>query len=139
MYLRDATLAGMNKCHRPAIQDENKFDVSLVTNFTFILPSAIVHPVAITGKVFQSVLSVLLIPLQRMEMLFLIWVKIGAIVSEDLPGFTVIGCNNIIGHPSVVGMKCQDMKCKQIFWSIVAPTLIESFNGQQKSLKSIRK
>lgn len=36
----------------------------------------------------------------------------GAVVGDDLPGFTIIGCNNIIGHHAVVGVKCQDMKYK---------------------------
>ncbi|KAK4852878.1 hypothetical protein QYF36_000643 [Acer negundo] len=34
----------------------------------------------------------------------------GAVVGDDLPGRTVFGCNNIIGHHAVVGVKCQDMK-----------------------------
>lgn len=33
-------------------------------------------------------------------------------VGDDLPGHTVIGCNNIIGHHAVVGIKCQDVKYK---------------------------
>lgn len=36
----------------------------------------------------------------------------GAVVGDDLPGETVMGCNNIIGHHAVVGVKCQDMKYK---------------------------
>nr|GEY48883.1 bacterial transferase hexapeptide repeat-containing protein [Tanacetum cinerariifolium] len=36
----------------------------------------------------------------------------GAIVGDNLPGKTVIGCNNVIGHHAVVGIKCQDMKYK---------------------------
>ncbi|KAI3883203.1 hypothetical protein MKX03_017663 [Papaver bracteatum] len=36
----------------------------------------------------------------------------GAIVGEDIPGRTTIGCNNNIGHHAVVGVKCQDMKYK---------------------------
>ncbi|XP_058067794.1 probable acyl-[acyl-carrier-protein]--UDP-N-acetylglucosamine O-acyltransferase, mitochondrial isoform X2 [Magnolia sinica] len=36
----------------------------------------------------------------------------GAIVGADLPGFTIIGSNNIIGHHAVVGVKCQDLKYK---------------------------
>ncbi|KAK9947929.1 hypothetical protein M0R45_003524 [Rubus argutus] len=36
----------------------------------------------------------------------------GAIVGDDLPGRTVLGCNNVIGHHAVVGVKCQDMKYK---------------------------
>ncbi|TYI76542.1 hypothetical protein E1A91_D06G083700v1 [Gossypium mustelinum] len=38
----------------------------------------------------------------------------GAVVGDELPGHTVIGCNNIIGHYAVVGIKCQDMKYKVI-------------------------
>ncbi|KAK8291814.1 hypothetical protein V6Z12_D06G082600 [Gossypium hirsutum] len=38
----------------------------------------------------------------------------GAVVGDELPGHTVIGCNNIIGHHAVVGIKCQDMKYKVI-------------------------
>ncbi|PSS15520.1 Acyl-[acyl-carrier-protein]--UDP-N-acetylglucosamine O-acyltransferase, partial [Actinidia chinensis var. chinensis] len=34
----------------------------------------------------------------------------GAVV--DLPGSTVIECNNVIGHHSLVGIKCEDMKYK---------------------------
>ena len=33
-------------------------------------------------------------------------------VGDDLPGRVVIGCNNVIGHHAVVGIKCQDMKYK---------------------------
>ena len=40
------------------------------------------------------------------------WSGSGAIVGEDLPGRTVIGCNNKIGHHAVVGIRCQDMKYK---------------------------
>lgn len=36
----------------------------------------------------------------------------GAIVGDDLPGRTVLGCNNVIGHHAVVGVKSQDMKYK---------------------------
>lgn len=39
----------------------------------------------------------------------------GAVVGDDLPGHTVIGCNNTIGHHAVVGAKCQDMKYKVSF------------------------
>ncbi|GJZ67252.1 probable acyl-[acyl-carrier-protein]--UDP-N-acetylglucosamine O-acyltransferase, mitochondrial isoform X2 [Tanacetum coccineum] len=34
----------------------------------------------------------------------------GAIVGDNLPGKMIIGCNNVIGHHVVVGIKCQDMK-----------------------------
>ncbi|KAJ0031369.1 hypothetical protein Pint_13366 [Pistacia integerrima] len=36
----------------------------------------------------------------------------GSVVGDNLPGRTVLGCNNIIGHHAVVGVKCQDMKYK---------------------------
>ncbi|VVA10383.1 PREDICTED: acyl-ACP--UDP-N-acetylglucosamine [Prunus dulcis] len=36
----------------------------------------------------------------------------GAVVGDDLPGRTLLGCNNIIGHHAVVGVKCQDLKYK---------------------------
>ncbi|KAL8464023.1 hypothetical protein ACS0TY_033816 [Phlomoides rotata] len=39
---------------------------------------------------------------------------IGAVVGDDLPGCTVIGDKNIIGHHTVVGIKCQDMKYKPV-------------------------
>lgn len=37
----------------------------------------------------------------------------GAIVGADLPGTTVIGSDNTIGHHAVVGVRCQDMKYKE--------------------------
>ncbi|XP_074280689.1 putative acyl-[acyl-carrier-protein]--UDP-N-acetylglucosamine O-acyltransferase, mitochondrial [Silene latifolia] len=36
----------------------------------------------------------------------------GAVVGDELPGKTVIGSNNVIGHHAVVGVKCQDLKYK---------------------------
>ena len=36
----------------------------------------------------------------------------GAIVGSDLPGCTVIGNENSIGHYAVVGVRCQDLKYK---------------------------
>ncbi|KAJ0673457.1 putative acyl-[acyl-carrier-protein]--UDP-N-acetylglucosamine O-acyltransferase [Helianthus annuus] len=36
----------------------------------------------------------------------------GAVVGDNIPGKTIIGCNNVIGHHAVVGIKCQDMKYK---------------------------
>ncbi|XP_068648485.1 probable acyl-[acyl-carrier-protein]--UDP-N-acetylglucosamine O-acyltransferase, mitochondrial isoform X2 [Aristolochia californica] len=36
----------------------------------------------------------------------------GAIVGADIPGQTIIGNNNIIGHHAVVGVMCQDLKYK---------------------------
>lgn len=39
----------------------------------------------------------------------------GAIVGADLPGRTIIGRNNVIGHYAVIGVKCQDLKYKVCF------------------------
>lgn len=36
----------------------------------------------------------------------------GAVVGDELLGYTVIEGNNIIGHHAVVGVKCQDLKYK---------------------------
>lgn len=36
----------------------------------------------------------------------------GAVVGDNIPGRTIIGCNNVIGHHAVIGIKCQDMKYK---------------------------
>ncbi|XP_011010646.1 PREDICTED: probable acyl-[acyl-carrier-protein]--UDP-N-acetylglucosamine O-acyltransferase, mitochondrial isoform X2 [Populus euphratica] len=36
----------------------------------------------------------------------------GAVVGDHLPGRTVLGCNNVIGHHAVIGVKCQDLKYK---------------------------
>lgn len=33
-------------------------------------------------------------------------------MGAELPGSTVIGSNNVIGHHAVVGVKCQDKKYK---------------------------
>lgn len=50
----------------------------------------------------------------------------GAVVGDDLPGYTIIGSNNLIGHHAVVGVKCQDLKYKvsmQKFLMITTYTL----------------
>ncbi|KAM6583405.1 hypothetical protein CsatB_010407 [Cannabis sativa] len=36
----------------------------------------------------------------------------GAVVGDDLPGHTVMGCNNVVGHYAVVGIRGQDLKYK---------------------------
>ncbi|KAK3161794.1 hypothetical protein QOZ80_1BG0081480 [Eleusine coracana subsp. coracana] len=36
----------------------------------------------------------------------------GAILGADIPGRTIIGENNVIGHYATVGVKCQDLKYK---------------------------
>ncbi|XP_062206721.1 probable acyl-[acyl-carrier-protein]--UDP-N-acetylglucosamine O-acyltransferase, mitochondrial isoform X3 [Phragmites australis] len=38
----------------------------------------------------------------------------GAILGADIPGRTIIGENNVIGHHAVVGVKCQDLKYKEM-------------------------
>lgn len=45
----------------------------------------------------------------------------GAVIGDDLPGRTIIGCNNVIGHHAVVGVKCQDLKYKVIPTDLVSP------------------
>ncbi|ONK72949.1 uncharacterized protein A4U43_C04F25260 [Asparagus officinalis] len=40
-------------------------------------------------------------------------IRTGAVVGADIPGKTIIGNNNVIGHHAVVGIKCQDLKYKQ--------------------------
>lgn len=47
----------------------------------------------------------------------------GAVVGDDLPGKTIIGCNNTIGYHAVVGVKCQDLKYKVIAVSNVVENL----------------
>ncbi|XP_004969788.1 probable acyl-[acyl-carrier-protein]--UDP-N-acetylglucosamine O-acyltransferase, mitochondrial isoform X1 [Setaria italica] len=39
-------------------------------------------------------------------------VQTGAILGADIPGQTIIGENNVIGHYAIVGSKCQDLKYK---------------------------
>ena len=39
----------------------------------------------------------------------------GAVVGDHLPGRTVLGRNNVIGHHAVIGIKCQDLKYKVHF------------------------
>ncbi|KHG00190.1 Acyl-[acyl-carrier-protein]--UDP-N-acetylglucosamine O-acyltransferase [Gossypium arboreum] len=63
----------------------------------------------------------------------------GAVVGDDLPGRTVIGCNNIIGHHAVVGIKCQDMKYKlgdECFLDIGDNNEIREFTSIHRSSKS---
>ncbi|XP_058067807.1 probable acyl-[acyl-carrier-protein]--UDP-N-acetylglucosamine O-acyltransferase, mitochondrial isoform X4 [Magnolia sinica] len=50
----------------------------------------------------------------------------GAIVGADLPGFTIIGSNNIIGHHAVVGVKCQDLKYKD-YTHTAGATVVHQF------------
>ncbi|XP_042501256.1 probable acyl-[acyl-carrier-protein]--UDP-N-acetylglucosamine O-acyltransferase, mitochondrial isoform X1 [Macadamia integrifolia] len=106
----------------------NESVVSLGASSTFIHPSAIVHPAAIIGQGVSIGPFCTVGPSAKIGDACKLYtgshifgdtelgesciVKTGAIVGEDLPGRTVIGYNNIIGHHSVVGVKCQDMKYK---------------------------
>lgn len=48
----------------------------------------------------------------------------GAVVGDELPGYTFIGGNNIIGHHAVVGVKCQDLKYKVCRDVILSPVIV---------------
>ncbi|CAH2077578.1 unnamed protein product [Thlaspi arvense] len=94
----------------------------------FIHPSAVVHPSAVIGKgvsvgpyctVGSSVKlgnGCKLYPSSHIfgntELGESCVLMTGAVVGDELPGYTVIGGNNIIGHHAVVGVKCQDLKYK---------------------------
>ncbi|KAG5389946.1 hypothetical protein IGI04_031487 [Brassica rapa subsp. trilocularis] len=94
----------------------------------FIHPSAVVHPNAVIGKgvsvgpyctVGSSVKlgnGCKLYPSSHIfgntELGESCVLMTGAVVGDELPGSTVIGGNNIIGHHAVVGVKCQDLKYK---------------------------
>ncbi|ESQ54283.1 hypothetical protein EUTSA_v10025613mg [Eutrema salsugineum] len=63
----------------------------------------------------------------------------GAVVGDELPGYTVIGGNNIIGHHAVVGVKCQDLKYKhgdECFLCIGNNNEIREFCSIHRSSKS---
>ncbi|OQU87437.1 hypothetical protein SORBI_3003G279900 [Sorghum bicolor] len=49
-------------------------------------------------------------------------VQTGAILGADIPGRTIIGENNVIGHYAVVGAKCQDLKYKD--WTHTAGAVV---------------
>ncbi|XP_077210714.1 bacterial transferase hexapeptide repeat-containing protein isoform X2 [Tasmannia lanceolata] len=68
------------------VYDGQKDEHISETNPNFIHPTAIVHPSAVLGQ------------------------ASGAIVGAELPGSTIIGSNNVIGHHAVVGVNCQDLK-----------------------------
>ncbi|RXH74705.1 hypothetical protein DVH24_029426 [Malus domestica] len=70
-------------------------------------PSSNVHPNAVLGQVSNLISSFELFigVVQNLS-------GSGAIVGDDLPGRTVLGCDNVIGHHAVVGVKCQDLKYK---------------------------
>ncbi|KAI3888822.1 hypothetical protein MKW92_003165 [Papaver armeniacum] len=103
-------------------------EVSSETNYSFIHPTAIIHPNAVidqdvtigpfctVGSMVRLGKACKLYPGSHIfgdtEIGERCTLMTGAIVGEDIPGRTTIGCNNIIGHHAVVGVKCQDMKYK---------------------------
>ncbi|KAG8657020.1 probable acyl-[acyl-carrier-protein]--UDP-N-acetylglucosamine O-acyltransferase, mitochondrial isoform X7 [Manihot esculenta] len=108
--------------------NEKRHEASSLENPNFIHSSAIVHPNALIGQgvsigPFCTVGSSArlgngcqLYPGSHIfgntELGERCVLMTGAVVGDDLPGLTVLGNNNIIGHHAVVGVKCQDMKYK---------------------------
>ncbi|KAJ9538650.1 hypothetical protein OSB04_031383 [Centaurea solstitialis] len=98
------------------------------TNPSFIHPSSVVHPNAIIGQgvtigPFCSVGSSTKLGndcklhpgshvFGNTELGDKCVLMSGAVVGDNIPGRTIIGCNNVIGHHAVIGIKCQDMKYK---------------------------
>ncbi|KAJ0861116.1 putative acyl-[acyl-carrier-protein]--UDP-N-acetylglucosamine O-acyltransferase [Helianthus annuus] len=98
------------------------------TNPSFIHPTSVVHPDAIIGQgvsigpfctVGSSVMLGNHCKLHPGSHVFgntklgdKCILMSGAVVGDNIPGKTIIGCNNVIGHHAVVGIKCQDMKYK---------------------------
>ncbi|XP_008795481.2 probable acyl-[acyl-carrier-protein]--UDP-N-acetylglucosamine O-acyltransferase, mitochondrial [Phoenix dactylifera] len=99
-----------------------------VEESSFIHPTAVVHPDAILGQgvsigPFCTVGSAVKIRnacqlhagshiMGNTELGEHCTVLNGAIVGADIPGRTIIGNDNVIGHHAVVGVKCQDLKYK---------------------------
>lgn len=112
----------------PFAPDDKEANGSIGTATPFIHPNAIVHPTAIIGQgvsigPFCSVGSFAklgnfcqLYPGSHVfgntELGENCTLMTGAVVGDDLPGHTIIGCNNVIGHHAVVGIRCQDLKYK---------------------------
>ncbi|KAL5698773.1 acyl-[acyl-carrier-protein]--UDP-N-acetylglucosamine O-acyltransferase [Ranunculus cassubicifolius] len=66
-------------------------------------------------------------------------VMTGAVVGEDLPWSTTIGCNNLIGHHAVVGARCQDLKYElgdECFLHVGDSNDIREFTSVHRSSKS---
>ncbi|PON50437.1 UDP-3-O-[3-hydroxymyristoyl] glucosamine N-acyltransferase LpxD [Parasponia andersonii] len=99
-----------------------------ITKSTFIHPTAIIHPNAVIGQgvsigPFCTVGSSAKLGngcklysgshiYGNTELGEHCVLMTGAVVGDDLPGRTVMGCNNIVGHYAVVGLRCQDLKYK---------------------------
>ncbi|CAI9782677.1 unnamed protein product [Fraxinus pennsylvanica] len=111
-----------------ATENQKSNGTTAGTNPSFIHPSTIVHPNAILGQDVSIGPFCTIGPSAKLgsacrlhpgshvfgntELGDNCILMAGAIVGDDLPGCTVVGCNNIIGHHAVVGIKCQDMKYK---------------------------
>ncbi|GFP93345.1 probable acyl-[acyl-carrier-protein]--UDP-n-acetylglucosamine o-acyltransferase mitochondrial [Phtheirospermum japonicum] len=113
------------------VRDEVKLSCAEAeSKFSSIHPSAIVHPDAILGQGVSIGPFCTVGPSAKLGNACHLYpgshvsgntelgdnctLMMGAVVGDDLPGRTVIGYNNIIGHHAVVGIKCQDMKFKVI-------------------------
>ncbi|KAJ0240664.1 Hexapeptide repeat-containing protein [Hirschfeldia incana] len=119
----------------------------------FIHPSAVVHPSAVIGKgvsvgPFCTVGSSVklgngcrLYPSSHIfgntELGDSCVLMTGAVVGDELPGCTIIGVNNIIGHHAVVGVKCQDLKMGMSAFCASVTTMRSGsfvrFTGHQKA------
>ncbi|KAL2480237.1 putative acyl-[acyl-carrier-protein]--UDP-N-acetylglucosamine O-acyltransferase [Abeliophyllum distichum] len=111
-----------------ATENEKLNETTAGTNPSFIHPSTVVHPNAILGQDVSIGPFCTIGPSAKLGNACQLYpgshvfgntelgdnciLLAGAVVGDDLPGHTVIGCNNTIGHHAVVGIKCQDMKYK---------------------------
>ncbi|KAH6779066.1 bacterial transferase hexapeptide repeat-containing protein [Perilla frutescens var. hirtella] len=113
----------------PYVKEEEKLScIETGAKCSFIHPSAVVHPDAILGQGVSIGPFCTVGPSAKLGNDCQLYpgshvsgntrigdkctLMVGAVVGDDLPGCTVIGYNNIIGHHAVVGIKCQDMKYK---------------------------
>ncbi|XP_077210713.1 bacterial transferase hexapeptide repeat-containing protein isoform X1 [Tasmannia lanceolata] len=108
------------------VYDGQKDEHISETNPNFIHPTAIVHPSAVLGQgvsigPFCTVGSAAKLRnscqlhsgshiIGNTELGEHCILLTGAIVGAELPGSTIIGSNNVIGHHAVVGVNCQDLK-----------------------------
>uniref|UniRef100_A0A0E0FSG0 UDP N-acetylglucosamine O-acyltransferase C-terminal domain-containing protein n=1 Tax=Oryza nivara TaxID=4536 RepID=A0A0E0FSG0_ORYNI len=84
---------------------------------SFVHPAAVVHPDAVVGQNIRVISKLKNDGKKNNSPPIEILVKLsgsGAILGSDIPGQTIIGENNVIGHHAVVGVKCQDLKYKVI-------------------------
>nr|GME21752.1 inactive protein kinase SELMODRAFT_444075-like isoform X1 [Ipomoea batatas] len=110
------------------VSEEDKANDTAEKKPIFVHPSALVHPSAILGEgvaigpfctIGASVTLGNACQLYPGSHIFgktilgeNCTLMTGAVVGDDLPGYTIIGSNNVIGHHAVVGVKCQDLKYK---------------------------